>query len=393
MKKPSLVLFQGNGFTIEGPKRFKKDILRVGRWKHPVTGQDVDITQDRIERLATATEQYRQTMDRKAIPFPDGHTFDAKKNLGYWTSFAVEGDRLVGVVEVTDDEAARKIEQGSIRSVSARIDPEVRDTKGAVYSEAMTHVCATPIPVLDGQQDFVKLSREADGFGLLVPVDLSGVQPKKEKLMDPKKLAALLGLPEDADEAKILAAVKSSGDSLKTLTEKVKGFEGLSAVKPEDLKAHGLEVKDGKVVKLSSQPPADETPREKELREKLEKVEREQSLSRLADVKRQVEEFSKAGHVPPALVPAFTELASLNSEVQALTLAADGAVAQKGVKVFDRVMEILKGLPKISDLKLSQGGGSGAGNGGKSKEAEEAEKLAGESLARVLPGSKKDAAK
>jgi hypothetical protein len=383
MKKPNLVLFQGNGFTIQGPKRFKKDILRVGRWKHPVTGQDVEITQERIQRLAAATEQYRQTMDRKAIPFPDGHTFDAKKNLGYWTEFGVEGDRLVGTVEVTDEEAARKIEQGSIRSVSARIDPDLRDTAGNVYAEAMTHVCATPIPVLDGQQDFVKLSREVDRLDLLIPEPLSGDKPK-EQTMDIKKMALALGLdPEKATAEQVLEAAVKAGQSLKTLTEKVKGFEGLSAVKPEELKAHGFELKDGKVVKLAAAPPSDETPREKELREKLEKIEREQQLARLGDVKRQVEEFSKAGVVPPALVPAFTELASIQSEVQALTLSADGTAAPKAVKAFDRVLEILKGLPKIGEVQLSQ---SAKEQDEDKKLKESAKAKASEVLARVTGG-------
>lgn len=362
MKKSSLVLYQGNGFAIQGPRRFEKDILRVGNWTHPLTGQPVQITQERIERLAADTELYRETCDRKAIPFPDGHTFDAKKNLGYWTGFRVDGDRLIGTVEVTDEEAARKIEQGSIRSVSARIDPDVRDTRGRVFAEAFTHVCATPIPVLDGQQDFVKLSREADPVDLLIPANNPGTSPggdKRKEIPMFKALALALGLAEDADEAKILAALKTRDEELKTAAAKVKTFEGLSAVKPEDLKAHGFEIKDGKVVKLAA-PPADETPREKALREEVESLKKAQALSRQEQLQQTVDSFVKAGQLPPAGKTIADRMLSRVKEAQSLMLSGDPA---ESFKRFSQVMdennkdlvELMKVLPKATGEQLSAG--------------------------------------
>ena len=358
MKKSSLVLFQGKGFSRQGPANvFVKDILRVGRWVHPITKEVVDVTLDRIQNLVRNVEEYRQTLDHKAIPYQDGHNFDAKKTLGWWKQFFSHGDRLYGVVDVTDGEAARKMEDGSIRSVSARIDYGAGDTKGKVYDEVFTHVCATPLAVLDGQHDFIKLSREADCFDLLIPVNLSGEEPK-EKRMDPKKMAALLGLPEDADEAKILVAAKAAVDGLKTSGDKLKGFEGLSAVKPEDLKAHGLEIKDGKVVKLSGAPPEDEPAHVKALREEIEGMKKAQALSRHEVLTKAIESSVLSRQLPPAGKAITDRMLARVNQAQTLMLSSQSA---EGVKSVAKIMEdtgkdlveLLNALPKYGETKLS----------------------------------------
>lgn len=354
MKRSSLALYQGNGFTIQGPRRFRKDILRVGRWKHPVTGQDVEITQARIEALAVATEKYRDTMDRKAIPFPDGHTFDAKKNLGYWTSFSVEGDRLVGTVEVTDDEAARKIEQGSIRSVSARIDPDVRDTQGNVFVEAMTHVCATPIPVLDGQLDFVKLSREADPVDLIIPTHLTGMSPEDERkeIRMLTKIALALGLAEAATEEQVLVALKKQGEDMKSLKD------GQTALAAQLEKEHGLKLDGNKVVKLSAPPPVDEAPEVKALREEVANLKKAQALSRQQEMEKLVSSFVEAKQLPPAGKTIADRMLARIREAQGLMLSNPGDALKRFSEAMEAnnkdLIELMGTLPKLGEIQLSQ---------------------------------------
>lgn len=387
--KNSLLLYQGDGFTGQGPRRFVKDVLRVGKWIHPITKQLVDITPERIRNLVRNTEAYRQTLDRKAVPFQDGHNFEAKKTLGWWNRFWVDGDRLVGEVEVTDLEAAKKIEERSIRSVSARIDPKVNDTKGGVFDEAFTHVCATPMAVLDGQHDFIKLSREDDSLDLLIHTELAGTVPggdkslsRKEGSMDPKKIAVLLGLPETATPEQIEEAAKKAVGMQKTALDQVKAEQDRVTALAAGLKDHGLEVKDGKVVKLAAPPPSDETPREKQLREENETLKKSAALSRLKDVQSEIKKASGNMQIPPALVPAFTELASIETEVTALCLSADGAsVQKKGINALGRVMEIINGLPKLNAETLQQLSGAQQDDQDKIKQA--AAKKAETVLSRV----------
>lgn len=355
MSKSSLVLYQGAAFTDQGSKRFTKDVLRVGKWIHPITKQVVEITPSRIRNLVKNTEAYRQTLDRKAVPFQDGHNFDAKKTLGWWNRFWVDGDRLVGEVEVTDSEAAKKIEERSIRSVSARIDPNVNDTKGGVFDEAFTHVCATPLAVLDGQQDFQQLSREADPVELYI--ELSGILPVKENAMEMKQIAVLLGLPETAKPEEIGEAAKKAVGAQATALDQVKAEQSRIAVLSASLKEHGLEAKDGKAVKLAAPPAHEETPREKEMRIRAEKAEAVVALSRAQSASVQAAEFVKAGKVPPALQISLSRLLAVEGKQKALLLSKDGAGVEEMVDVVNEALALVKGLPSLTTEQLSQGQG------------------------------------
>lgn len=347
--KNSLVLYQGAGFEAQGgPRRFVKDVLRVGHWIHPITKQNVNITPERIRNLVKNTEAYRQTLDRKAVPFQDGHNFDAKKTLGWWTQFFSHGDRLYGVVEVTDEEAAKKMDQGSIRSVSARIDPNVGDGKGGVFDEAFTHVCATPLAVLDGQQDFLKLSREADSIDLLIPTELAGTLPEGNKSKEDfmiKRMALALGLPESATEAEVEAAAKKAVETKKTALDAV----ALSAA----LKEHGLELKDGKPVKLAAAQEEPETPREKALRLQVESLKASSQLSHAQNAVKLAEEAIKDGRVPPALKVTLSRLLAVQGKQNALLLSAEGKTVEEQVDIVNECLSLVKGLPSITTQKLS----------------------------------------
>lgn len=156
----TILLHVGAAFKATAAHSYEKEVLRVGKWIHPSTGQSVEVSYARLHALASATNKYMRSSDGR-LPFPDGHNFDAKKNLGWWTGFRVHGDRLIGTVSVTDEEAARRIDDGSLLGVSAWIEKDVSDTRSNQYPEVMKHVCATPVPVVDGLADFTALSQEA----------------------------------------------------------------------------------------------------------------------------------------------------------------------------------------------------------------------------------------
>lgn len=360
MKKTSLVLYQGDDFATQGgPNRFVKDVLRVGEWIHPITKQVVQITPERIRNLVKNTEAYRQTLDRKAVPFQDGHNFDAKKTLGWWTKFFSQGDRLYGVVEVTDKDAARKMEDRSIRSVSARIDPNVSDTKGGLFDEAFTHVCATPLAVLDGQQDFIKLSREDDGIDLLIPTELAGTLPegnRSKEIFMLKKMALALGLPEGATEDQVEEAAKKALGAQKIALDQVKAEQDKVVALGAALKPLGFELKDGKVVKLSQEQDPPLTEREKALVAENATLKAAASLSRAKDAAGKAEELVKAGKVPPALQATLSRLLAVDGKQKALMLSKEGASVEEMVDVVNETLSLVKGLPAINTEKLSQEG-------------------------------------
>lgn len=355
MKKSAIALYHGDEFQPQGTNRFLKDVIRVGKWIHPDTGQEVDVTPQRLRNLALNTERLRRNVDKNVLPFPDGHTVKAFDNLGDWPGpFFQLGDRIWGIVEARDEQVAGRIASKRIRSISPRIDFNYKDAHGNVYDEVITHVCATPYPVTDGQCDFVKLSREEESSLLLIPIELSGISPKgKEKHMDIKALVLALGLSEDVtDEAKILEAAKKAKDDLGKSATAAASLSALAAMLEKE---HGLKYADGKVVKLSAPPPPDETPREREYRERCERLEKSASLSRFQSLKKEIEAACGNQIIPPSLVPAFTDLASIETEAQALCLSGDGtAVQKKAINALGRVMEIIHGLPKLNAQTLTQ---------------------------------------
>jgi len=198
-KKRVAFSHKGEAFASQGLGKFAKDVVRIGRWVHPANGREVVFDAARLQRLAENTQKYLANGNK--IPFPDGHSLKAKDNMGFWPGpFIVHRDALVAVVEPTDDDAKKGIMDGSIDAVSVFIEPEVVDPKGNKYPEVITHVCATNYPVLTGQGDFLKLSREADelGLDLMFPDAVASTMrhPKGDSTDNPASGAALSQLAE-----------------------------------------------------------------------------------------------------------------------------------------------------------------------------------------------------
>jgi hypothetical protein len=193
-----------------GGRLFRKEVLRAGRWIHPSDDSPIEFSVADLHAIAAETNRYIAALGGR-LRFPDGHdavSARAANNLGYWLSFAVEEDRLIGVVEAADDEVARML-GGRIRDVSVYLEREAKDAHGNRFHHVLTHVAATPEPVIEGQTNFVALSRE--GTNERVPVfrlaARNGGQVMHERLA---KVAAVLGVKTDGlDEEALLAALEA----------------------------------------------------------------------------------------------------------------------------------------------------------------------------------------
>ena len=172
------------------PRRFKKEVLRVGRWVHPATGEDLDFDHAFLERLVRDTTRWIELGNK--VWFPAGHTTDIRANLGFWPRFELEGERLVGVVDVLDDAAAANVGK-TIQDVSAGIHLGALASTGEAFDAVIEHVAATPEPVIPGQSNFVRLAREA-GRKTMDQVDLA-------------PLRTALGLAADASPGSIVEAI------------------------------------------------------------------------------------------------------------------------------------------------------------------------------------------
>lgn len=357
----SLVLSPAGKFEAKGGDLFVKDIVAKGEWVHPATGKRVVFDDARLSRLAANTNAFLAAGNE--IPFPDGHSFKAADNLGEWHGpFMVREGALFGLVKPKGAEVLERVADGRINRVSAYIEFNHADSVGNRYDEVITHVCATPYPVLTGQADFVRLSTVESDAGpfSIVPLIPAGeaVDAGKGVEMDRlRKVAESLGvkvegLAEDALEAAIKTALaeretvaataKATADAEKT---------ALSA----SLKEHGLELKDGKVQKLATPPPPPEDPEKKALREELAAMKADKSKAQVTAVRARVAELVKAGKVPAAVQEELSLLLSVPAKVESLSLSKDGAVAQTQIEVGVLLDKVLGALPGWS-TPLSSGG-------------------------------------
>lgn len=354
MDKAAILLCKSNKFQGTGLGKFAKDVLVQGVYIHPTTGKTVDLSDPkRLERLAANTSAYRKNGNK--VPFPDGHTFDAMKNLGDWDpDFIVKDGRLWGMVNPKAPGVEERLAAGSIDGVSAYIEFNVTDSKGTKYDEVITHICATDYPVVGGQHKFIPLSKVGDQeVAIFLSKDLTGMSPEddhKEARML-KNIALALGLAEAATEAEVLGALKTQGDDRKGLAEKVKTFEGLSAVKPDELKAHGLELVGGKLSKISDTP---ETPREKAMREQLDVLQLDRAKEKLSAAKSKAEALMKSGVVPKPIAEKLSKLFAIKDKVESLALSADGkTLTGEAVDVEGILNELLGGIKGIAGSRLS----------------------------------------
>lgn len=362
-----LLLGPASDFVAKGSGRFLKDIAQVGKWVHPDTGQEVEFTLDRLNRLAAESNRFRQ--NENEIPFPDGHSFSVMKSLGDWPGpFVVEAGRLWGVVAPKGEEVRARVADGRIKRVSARIQFDHVDTKGNTYPEVLTHVCATDYPVLTGQRDFLALSvveGEAGPFAVLplIPADEAG-GAEKGAGMDRKamlaSLAALslspevLGLKEDAQEKDIFEALGKRTPPLDEKATKKVVDEALALVGIE-LKARNLKIEAGKVVELAAKPPAEETEEVKALRVKVAEMNASLSRQRIEKAKQVVALAVKDGRLPPAVEKAALQLLSVEGKAKAIELSADGKdLKDADVETAPLVEQILASLPRWDAKHLTQ---------------------------------------
>jgi len=169
--------------------------------------------------------------------------------------------------------------------------------------------------------------------------------------MDLAQLAEALGLPKDAKAEDVYKAAAS------VVLDGKKAKDSLSAFS-EQLSGHGLKLDQGKLVKVAASnnpPPADETPREKELRERLAKIETDGAKQRLSFAKAEAERLVKEGRVPAAFAEKLSKVFALADGAEALALSGDGsAVVRQAVDVAGTVKELLASIPGINARGLSQ---------------------------------------
>lgn len=155
-------------FKAEGDAEFSalytKPLLWTGNFPHPQHPEEtIEITEEFLRRLVDETKRFIR--DGGRVPVMLSHPKDAKAleapesyeyNRGWLPDLRTEDGRIVGIFEITNDETAQLIDEGSLVDVSPGIVSKFRNAKGE-YGPIINHVALTLKPHLPGQSPFVRL--------------------------------------------------------------------------------------------------------------------------------------------------------------------------------------------------------------------------------------------
>jgi hypothetical protein len=143
------------GIGDEGT-RFKKELIRVGKFTHPqFPSEKFSITKALMQKWIDNFELFKERGGK--IPVPLRHTDEPDRNAGWLESLSIEEDKLFGILNITEPEIAKKIENKTIQDVSVSIGKDFQDENGKKYDEFLFHIALTTIPHIRGQEAFVKL--------------------------------------------------------------------------------------------------------------------------------------------------------------------------------------------------------------------------------------------
>ena len=169
-------------------KRFRKDLIEVGVYKHPEHGWLLDTTTERMDRWIAAFKRMTEAGIR--VPVPSGHSYDPRDGQGFMVEVERVGDKLFGVLEFIGEEAISLAYR--TKQVSISINPKFVDGKGTDYGEVIEHVALTGYPVVPGQGDFQALA--ASLYVLSTDTGKGEDEMTKEQI---EKLRKMLGAGED----------------------------------------------------------------------------------------------------------------------------------------------------------------------------------------------------
>lgn len=331
---------QQGKFQRMGLKKFKKDLIRDGRWVHPDTGKEIVVTPERMDHWIKQFNAMAEAGLKVYMPI-DHKVNDSTKNAGFGEALFRDGNTLYAILDVPDSEYAEKI-GSTIQEVSISVTPEWTDGKEKKWKDFIDHISPCTYGVIEGQGNFEELPIAARIQHLCAGGEAVFLRAKETDDMDKLKtlLATLFGIKPDAEDFD--AQVETSVTKLKA---------DLDAAEKAVMRKGGDEDKDKEITKLRQQVvdlkakvPAEKhepTPEELALRRSIHDLD----VRLMAG---EIEAYTNDGKLSPAMA----ESAAVKSLLMArgVMLSADGE--EKSVK--DLFAEFMNSLPSDCIVELGE---------------------------------------
>jgi len=136
---------------------FKKDLIRTGKYTHPIHKWVLDVTPERIDRwIASFNKMKDNGVDIEMVV---DHRRDAEGVRGYVKDIFREGNILYGMIDMIGKESIDLAK--TVKNVSILVDEEYKDGKENKYGESIAHVSIVQQPVAAGQSEFEVMQKAA----------------------------------------------------------------------------------------------------------------------------------------------------------------------------------------------------------------------------------------
>jgi len=204
---------------------YLKELIHVGKFRRPDTGDVYDIKEKQLESWAETFARMRGNGLKIPIPLTHKEADNPDHNRGWVREMFVDTNRLMGILELNDEDPDRLAANSD---VSIFCPQEFIDSQGNVYEQPITHIALVTDPLIPGLKGFVPVA--ASQGQVNIPIYTF----EKEKNMDMKELQKVLGSEEEPTEETLPGLIAAS---LKGLQDKNGELEKkLKAAKKEDKK-------------------------------------------------------------------------------------------------------------------------------------------------------------
>lgn len=236
------VLAEGDVFQMMGNEgenehgqpvqRFRKELISVGKYHHPVHGWDLTVTPERMDRWVASFQKMQQTgVDIEVVV---DHSRKVEAVRGYIKDIFREGNKLYGIHEMIGEDAVKLAQR--VKNVSVLIDKNFKDGKGNAYGEAITHSSLVQQPIVPDQEGFIPIAASQDGQSDDYQIPLYYTLEQETKTMEKDMLELIRKLTGNAElvEEDALSKLEEHHTSLSTqVTELGQQLKELQNKKPE----------------------------------------------------------------------------------------------------------------------------------------------------------------
>lgn len=194
-------------------RRFRKELIRTGKYHKPSDDLSFEVTDDALMNWVSTFSLMRANGVK--VPVPAGHSNDPEDNRGWLVDTYVDGDTLVGVIDLVGEAG---IALAGTSDVSIYSPGEWTDGKGNRYTRPISHVALCTDPVIPGLSGFIPLAASQGATPVDVPVLTLSIRKKPNMKLEQvtKALGITQEVTEDNAQDLILSAV---GDMTKKRSE------------------------------------------------------------------------------------------------------------------------------------------------------------------------------